>query len=82
MVASQIKSRKVADDRLRGGSRFNLRWSGSIPPDQKNPDAVMKPLADYVSFNVPQEAGPPLLQCKIMWAAILRFRQRLNSSGE
>jgi hypothetical protein len=59
MVASQIKSRKVADDRLRGGSRFNLRWSGSIPPDQKNPDAVMKLLADYVSFNVPQEAGPP-----------------------
>jgi hypothetical protein len=27
MVASQIKSQKVADDRLRGGSRFNLRWS-------------------------------------------------------
>jgi hypothetical protein len=59
MVASQIKSQKVAEDRLRGGSRFNLRWPGSIPPDQKNPDAVMKLLADYVSFNVPQEAGPP-----------------------
>ena len=28
MVASQIKSQKVADDRLRGGSRFNLRWAG------------------------------------------------------
>lgn len=60
-VASQIKSQKVADDRLRGGSRFNLRWAGAIPPDQKTPDAVMKLLADYVSFAGPQDAGgaPP-----------------------
>ncbi len=50
-IASQIKAQKVADDRLRGGSRFNLRWSGSIPPDQKTPDALKKLLADYVSFD-------------------------------
>ena len=56
-VASQIKAQKVADDRLRGGSRFNLRWSGSIPPDQKTPDAVMKLLADYVSFDGPAAGG-------------------------
>jgi hypothetical protein len=59
MVASQIKSQKVAEDRLRGGSRFNLRWPGSIPPDQKNPDAIMKLLADYVSFPVAEQPGPP-----------------------
>ena len=59
MVASQIKSQKVAEDRLRGGSRFNLRWSGSIPPDQKNPDAVMKLLVDYVTFPTGGQAGPP-----------------------
>jgi hypothetical protein len=59
MVASQIKSQKVADDRLRGGSRFNLRWPGSIPPDQKNPNAVMKLLADYVTFPAAEQAGPP-----------------------
>jgi hypothetical protein len=58
-IASQIKAQKVADDRTRGGSRFNLRWSGSIPADQKNPDAVMKLLADYVSFGGPQDAGAP-----------------------
>jgi hypothetical protein len=57
LIASQIKAQKVADDRTRGGSRFNLRWSGSIPADQKNPDAVMKLLADYVSFGGPQVAG-------------------------
>jgi hypothetical protein len=59
MVASQIKSQKVADDRLRGGSRFNLRWPGSIPPDQKNPEAVMKLMSDYVSFPGAEQAGPP-----------------------
>ncbi len=61
LVASQIKSQKVADDRLRSGSRFNLRWPGSIPADQKNPQAVMKLLADYVSFPFADQAGaaPP-----------------------
>jgi hypothetical protein len=58
-VASQIKAQKVADQRLQGGSRFNMRWSGSIPPDQKNPDAVMKLLAAYVSFDGGGQAGPP-----------------------
>jgi hypothetical protein len=50
-VASQIKAQQVADKRLSGGSRFNLRWRGSIPPDQLNPEAVEKLLADYVSFD-------------------------------
>jgi len=57
-IASQIKEQKVADQRLQGGSRFNLRWSSAIPADQKNPDAVMKLLSEYVSFAGPQQAGP------------------------
>jgi len=62
-VASQIKAQKVAVDRLSGGSRFNLRWAGSIPADQKTPDAVMKLLADYVSFAGSQPtAAPPAMQ--------------------
>ena len=62
-VASQIKAQKVAADRLSGGSRFNLRWAGSIPADQKTPDAVMKLLADYVSFDGSQPtAAPPAMQ--------------------
>jgi hypothetical protein len=56
-VASQIKAQQVSDNRLRGGSRFNLRWSGSIPADQKNPQAVMKLLADYLSFDSLQTAA-------------------------
>jgi hypothetical protein len=62
-VASQIKAQKIADDRMRGGSRFNLRWSGSIPADQKTPDAITKLLADYVSFDgPPAAAAPPPMQ--------------------
>ena len=56
-VASQIKAAKVADSRARGGSRFNLRWSGSIPADQLTPEAVMKLLADYVDFSGLQPGG-------------------------
>ena len=57
-VASQIKAQKVADQRLQGGSRFNLRWAGAVPADEKNPDAVIKLLSEYVSFGGPQPAGP------------------------
>jgi hypothetical protein len=58
-VASQIKAQKVADQRLQGGSRFNLRWAGAVPADEKNPDTVIKLLSEYVSFGGPQQqAGP------------------------
>jgi hypothetical protein len=58
-VASQIKTQQVAENRLRGGSRFNLRWAGPIPADQQTPAAVMKLLASYVSFDAPQQPGEP-----------------------
>ena len=60
-VASQMKAQQVADKRAQGGSRFNLRWAGSIPTEQLTPEAVMKPLADYVEFSgatVPPSASP------------------------
>jgi hypothetical protein len=57
-VASRIKSQQVAQDRMRGGSRFNLRWTGSIPAEQLNPEAVMKLLAPYVEFAGSQAAEP------------------------
>jgi hypothetical protein len=56
-----MKAQQVADKRAQGGSRFNLRWSGSIPADQLTPEAVIKLLADYVEFSgpmVPSSASP------------------------
>jgi hypothetical protein len=49
-IASQLKVQQVAEKRLRGGSRFNLRWNGSIPQDQLTPDALIKLLDGYVDF--------------------------------
>jgi hypothetical protein len=50
-IASQLKAQEVADKRIRGGSRFNLRWAGSIPQDQLTPEAMMKLLDGYVNFG-------------------------------
>ncbi len=61
MVASQMKAQEVADKRLRGGSRFNLRWAGSIPQDQLTPDALMKLLEAYIDFG-DLSAEKPILQ--------------------
>jgi hypothetical protein len=61
-IATQIKSEQVAQSRVQGGSRFNLRWSGSIPAEQLTPEAVMKLLAPYVEFTESQasaSAPPP-----------------------
>jgi hypothetical protein len=55
-VASQMKSQEVAGKRMQGGSRFNLRWSGSIPPDQLTPEAVMQNLSEYINFNASPSA--------------------------
>jgi hypothetical protein len=50
-AATQEKEVELASKRARSGSRFNLNFKGSVPNDDKNPDAVMKLLADYVEFS-------------------------------
>ncbi len=50
-IASQLKTQQVADKRMRGGSRFNLRWAAAVPDDQLTPDAVMKLLDAYIDFG-------------------------------
>lgn len=58
MIASEMKQQQVADKRMRGGSRFNLRWAGTIPADQLTPDALMKLLDTYVDFGDLQGEKP------------------------
>jgi hypothetical protein len=55
--ASQVKAQTVAQNRVAGGSRFNLRWSGSIPTDELTPEAVMQRLSEYVDFKGSQPAS-------------------------
>lgn len=48
--AEDEKKALVAERRLRGGSRFNLRYDGHVP-DGMRPEDVMAVLNDYVDFG-------------------------------
>jgi len=47
--AAQIKRIQVDQNRAKGGSRFNLKYDGKVPPTI-TPQDVMAALAPYVSF--------------------------------
>src|SRR3989442_373038 len=47
--AEERKRERIADQRLRGGSRFNLRYDGGVPRGI-TPREVMAALASYVNF--------------------------------
>lgn len=51
-----IENDRIAQARLQGGSRFNLQYSGKVPPDL-TPEQLMTALAQYISFT-PAAAGP------------------------
>jgi hypothetical protein len=48
-AATEQKKQRVAEQRLHGGSRFNLRYQGAVPAGL-TPGEVMAALADYVEF--------------------------------
>jgi hypothetical protein len=46
----EIKKERIAERRLRGGSRFNLRYKDEVPPGLR-PEDVMRALAEHVDFG-------------------------------
>ena len=46
----EMKRARVADERLRGGSRFNLKYTDRVPAGIR-PEDVMAALAEYVDFR-------------------------------
>jgi len=44
------KKERIAEERLRGGSRFNLRYKGSVPSGMRPADVVAA-LSQYVDFH-------------------------------
>jgi hypothetical protein len=55
-AASEEKKRRIAEQRLHSGSRFNLRYDDGVPRGV-TPDAVMAALADYVDFPFADDTG-------------------------
>jgi hypothetical protein len=52
---------EVRERRLAAGSRFNIRWDKTVPPEAMTPEGVMAALAEYVDFS-PMDgaaASPP-----------------------
>ncbi len=47
---AEIKRERVAEARLRGGSRFNLRYTDRVPPGMR-PEDMIATLTEYVDFG-------------------------------
>jgi hypothetical protein len=56
--AEARKTELVAERRLRGGSRFNIRYQDRVPPGMR-PQDVIAALAEYVEFGTPTMLPPP-----------------------
>ena len=56
LIVEDYKKRQLAERRLAGGSRFNVRYPGNVPAGL-TPDALMSVLAEYVDFSSMDE--PP-----------------------
>jgi len=58
----EIKKERIAEQRLRGGSRFNLRYKGALPPGL-GPQDVVAALAEYLDFggrtDTREDVAPP-----------------------
>jgi hypothetical protein len=54
----EFKKERVAQDRLRGGSRFNIRYVDRVPPDVHAED-VRTALAEFIEFRSPLTTAPP-----------------------
>ena len=52
------KRERIAEERLRGGSRFNLRYEDRVPAGMR-PEDVVAALAEYVDFGGPAARPTP-----------------------
>ena len=56
-AASEAKKMRIAETRLHGGSRFNIRYETGVPPGL-GPDGIMRALAEYVEFPFATDRAP------------------------
>jgi hypothetical protein len=55
-TASEEKKRRIAEQRLHAGSRFNIRYQGAVPAGL-TPGGVMAALTDFVEFPFVEEGA-------------------------
>jgi hypothetical protein len=48
--AEQLKEGNLRQRRIEGGSRFNIRYPGTVPPEGLTPEGVMHVLEQYLDF--------------------------------
>lgn len=48
---TEAKRERVQSKRLSAGSRFNVLYNPSVPPEALTPESLMQALAEYVSFG-------------------------------
>ena len=48
-----MKQQRIAAKRLEGGSRFNVKFEGSVPAEAVTPEMIRRALAEHVSFDAP-----------------------------
>src|SRR5262245_8162892 len=67
-----FKRERVAQDRLRGGSRFNIRYKDRVPPGVRAED-ITTALAEYVDFkSAPAVVNLPPLEAPRVRKGLLR----------
>jgi hypothetical protein len=80
----EIKRERVAADRLRGGSRFNIRYKDRVPPGVHVED-VRTALAEFVDFNGAAPAAvnlPPLEPARVRKGMLRADAEKLYGRPE
>jgi hypothetical protein len=80
----EIKRERVAADRLRGGSRFNIRYKDRVPPGVHVED-VRTALAEFVDFNGATPAAvnlPPLEPARVRKGMLRADAEKLYGRPE
>lgn len=60
-AASEAKKQRIAEQRLHGGSRFNIRYQNGVPPGV-TPGGIMAALADYAEFPFADRVTRPAVK--------------------
>ena len=56
--AEEIRQSNLRGRRIEGGSRFNVRFRGGVPPEAVTPDGLRQMLSRYVDFGGGPDAAP------------------------